>query len=68
MRISKVYFFIDRLILFVLTLLVFTTTSECAFSVMKLVKNETCNKMLDDFFKNSLIILIEKKNHWRLSH
>ena len=37
-----------------------TTTTERAFSAMKLVKTELRNKMEDDFLNDSLMLYIEK--------
>jgi hypothetical protein len=38
-----------------------TTTIDCAFSAMKLVKIRLRNKMGDDFLRDCLIIYIEKE-------
>ena len=58
---SKIYFLIDRLIRLVLTLLVFTATTERAFSVMKLLKTRLRNKMEDEFLADNMIVYIEKE-------
>ncbi|XP_059456615.1 uncharacterized protein LOC132186648 [Corylus avellana] len=58
---SETYYLIDRLIRLILTLLVSTTTTERAFSAMKIVKTRLRNKMDDDFLANSLVIYIERK-------
>ena len=57
----KVYFLIDRLIRLVLTLLVSTTTTERAFSAMKLLKKRLCNRMEDELLANNMIVYIEKE-------
>jgi len=49
------------LIRFVLTLLVFTVTTEQALSVMKHIKNVLRNKMKEEFLANSIIIYIEQE-------
>lgn len=58
---SKTYHLIDRLIRLVLTLPVSTTTSEQAFSAMKIVKTRLRNKMEDEFLANNLIVYIERE-------
>jgi hypothetical protein len=57
----KIYYLIDRLIRFILTLLVSITTTERVFSVMKIVKTRLRNKMENDFLANSLVLYIEKE-------
>lgn len=57
---SNVYPLVDRLIRLILTLPVSTTTSERAFSAMKIVKTSLRNKMDDDFLSEYLIVYIEK--------
>ena len=52
---------IDRLIRLVLTLPVFTATTERAFSDMKLLKTRLRNKMEDDFLRDCMIIYIERE-------
>ena len=52
---------IDRLIRLVLTLPVFTATTERAFSAMKLLKTRLRNKMEDDFLRDCMIFYIEKE-------
>jgi hypothetical protein len=52
--------FRSRLIRLVLTLLVSTTTTKCAFSVMKIVKTMLRNKMEDNFLRDCRVIYIEK--------
>ena len=58
---STIYPLIDRLIRLILTLLVLTTTTERAFSVMKIVKTRFHNRMEDDFLANYLIVYIKKE-------
>ena len=50
---TETYYLIDRLICFVLTLLVSITTIERAFLIMKIVKIRLYNKINDDFLANS---------------
>ena len=57
---SKVYFLLERLIRLILTLHVSSSTSERAFSTMKLVKTRLCNIMEDEFLVDSLIVHIER--------
>ena len=52
---------IDRLIRLVLTLPVSTTTTERAFSVMKLLKTRLRNRMEDKFLADNMIVYIEKE-------
>ncbi|XP_073312161.1 uncharacterized protein [Primulina huaijiensis] len=56
---SGTYDLIDRLIRLVLTLPVSTSTTERAFSAMKLVKTALRNKMEAEFFGDSMVIYIE---------
>ncbi|XP_059663515.1 uncharacterized protein LOC132309200 [Cornus florida] len=60
---SKIYFLIDRLIHFVLTLSlsVSTTTTERTFSTMKLVKTQLRNMMEDEFLADYLGVSTEKE-------
>ena len=58
---SKIYFLIDRLIRLVLTLPISTTTTERAFSAMKLLKTRLRNRMENEFLANNMIIYIEKE-------
>jgi hypothetical protein len=58
---STIYPLIDRLIRFILTLPISTTTTERAFSAMKIVKTILRNRMKDDFLAKYLIVYIEKK-------
>jgi hypothetical protein len=44
-----------------LILPVSTTTTERAFSAMKIVKTKLCNRMKDDFLANYLIVYIVKE-------
>jgi hypothetical protein len=55
------YYLIDRLIRFILTLLVSTVTIEQAFSAIKIVKTRLHNKIEDDFLANSLVFYIERE-------
>ena len=45
----------------ILILPVSTTTTERAFSAMKIVKTKLCNRMKDDFLANYLIVYIVKE-------
>ena len=45
----------------ILTLTVSTTTTERAFSAMKIVKTRLRNRMEDDFLANYLIVYIVKE-------
>jgi hypothetical protein len=58
---STIYPLVDRLIRLILTLPVSTTTTEQAFSAMKIVKTRLRNRMEDDFLANYLIVYIEKE-------
>jgi hypothetical protein len=58
---STIYLLIDRLIRLILTLPVSTTTTERAFSAMKIVKIRLRNRMEDDFLTNYLIVYIEQE-------
>ena len=58
---STIYPLVDRLIRLILTLHVSTTTTEQAFSAMKIVKTRLRNWMEDDFLANYLIVYIEKE-------
>ncbi|XP_039040583.1 uncharacterized protein LOC120178876 [Hibiscus syriacus] len=53
---SIIYPLLDQLVRLVLTLPVSTSTTEWAFSAMKLVKTHLRNKMEDDFLLSYLII------------
>ncbi|KAK4582459.1 hypothetical protein RGQ29_025588 [Quercus rubra] len=61
LRKSKIYFLIDRLIRLVLTLPVSTTTTEQAFSAMKLLKTRLRNRMEDKLLADNMIVYIEKE-------
>ena len=52
---------IDRLIRLVLTLPISTTTTERAFSTMKLLKTRFHNRMEDKFLADNMIVYIEKE-------
>ncbi|KAL5861691.1 hypothetical protein ACOSQ4_002987 [Xanthoceras sorbifolium] len=58
---SQHYFLIDRLFRLVLTLPVFTATTERAFSAMKLIKTSIRNKTEQEFLANSMVIYIERE-------
>ena len=58
---SQVYPLIDRLIHLVLTLPVSITTSERAFSIMKIVKIRLRNKIENEFLSDNLTVYIEKE-------
>jgi len=58
---KNIYPLVDRLIRLVLTFPVSTTTTERAFSAMKIVKTRLCNRMEDDFLANYLIVYIVKE-------
>jgi hypothetical protein len=57
----KRYHLIDRLIRLVLTLPMSTTTTEQAFSTMKVIKTRLYNKMDDEFLANTLVVYIESE-------
>ena len=57
---STIYLLVDRLIRFILTLPVSTTT-ERVFSAIKIDKTRLHNRMKDDFLVNYLIVYIEKE-------
>ena len=59
---SEVYYLINRLIRLILTLLVSTVTIERAFLVMKVVKNDLCNKMDNEFLTDCIVVYIERDN------
>ena len=58
---SKYYHLIDRLIHLVLTLSVSTTTTERAFSAMKLLKTRLHNRMEDELLADNMIVYIENE-------
>jgi hypothetical protein len=58
---STIYLLVDRLIRFILTLPVSTTTTERVFSAIKIDKTRLHNRMEDDFLVNYLIVYIEKE-------
>ena len=58
---SKFYHLIDRLIRLMLTLLVFTGTTERAFSAMKLLKTRLRNRMEDELLADNMIVYIKKE-------
>ncbi|CAH9082679.1 unnamed protein product [Cuscuta europaea] len=61
MEMSKVYFLIDRLVRLLLTLPVSTTTTERAFSAMKIIKTRLHNKMEDEYLADNLVVYIERE-------
>ncbi|XP_021730794.1 uncharacterized protein LOC110697724 [Chenopodium quinoa] len=60
-RKSVAYPLVDRLIQLILTLPVSTTTTERAFSAMKIVKTCLRNKIEDDFLFDYFLVYIEKE-------
>ena len=58
---SKFYHLIDGPIRLVLTLPVFTATTERAFSIMKLLKTRLYNRMEDELLADNMIVYIEKE-------
>ena len=56
---SEYYKLVYRMVRLVLILPVSTTTTERAFSAMKVVKNNLRNKMKNDFLMDSLMLYIE---------
>jgi len=58
---KNIYPLVDWLIRLILTLTVSTTTTERAFSAMKIVKTRLRNRMEDDFLANYLIVYIVKE-------
>ncbi|XP_065630676.1 uncharacterized protein LOC136068012 [Quercus suber] len=58
---SKIYFLIDRLIRLVLTFPVSISTTERAFSPMKLLKTRLRNRMEDKLLADNMIVYIEKE-------
>ena len=60
-RKSNIYFLIDRLIRLVLILPVSTSTTNRAFSAMKLLKTRLRNRMEDGFLADNMIVYIEKE-------
>ena len=60
-RKSNIYFLIDRLIRLVLILPVSTSTTNRAFSAMKLLKTRLRNRMEDEFLVDNMIVYIENE-------
>ena len=60
-RKSNIYFLIDRLIRLVLILPVSTSTTNRAFSAMKLLKTRLRNRMEDEFLADNMIVYIENE-------
>ena len=58
---SKFYHLIDGPIRLVLTLPVFTATTERAFSAMKLLKTRLCNRMENKLLVDNMIVYIENE-------
>jgi hypothetical protein len=58
---SQHYHLIDRLIHLVLTLPVFTATTEWTFSIMKHVKTVFRNKIKEEFLMDSMMMYIERE-------
>jgi hypothetical protein len=61
LKTKYIYPLVDWLIRLILTLTVSTTTTERAFSAMKIVKTRLRNRMEDDFLANYLIVYIVKE-------
>ncbi|OMO89611.1 hypothetical protein CCACVL1_07738 [Corchorus capsularis] len=61
MQMLEVYFLADILIRLLLTLPLSTTTTERAFSTMKIVKIRLRNKMEDGFLVDNLVVYIERE-------
>ena len=57
---SEHYKLVYRIVRLVLTLPVFTATTERAFSTMKVAKTNLRNKMENDFLMDSLMLYIKK--------
>ncbi|KAK4369990.1 hypothetical protein RND71_009465 [Anisodus tanguticus] len=55
------YYLIDRIIRFILTLLIFTATTERSFSAMKIIKTRLRNKMENEFLADNMMVYIEKE-------
>ncbi|KAI5350409.1 hypothetical protein L3X38_003300 [Prunus dulcis] len=60
-RLAQTYYLIDKLIRLVLTLSVFTATTERAFSCMRLIKNRIRNKIGDEFLVDCMLLHIERE-------
>jgi hypothetical protein len=60
-RKSTIYQLVFRAIVLLLTRLVSTTTIECAFSALKIVKTRLRNKIEDEFLTDSLMLYIERE-------
>ncbi|KAJ9546391.1 hypothetical protein OSB04_018934 [Centaurea solstitialis] len=58
---SEIYLLVDRLVRLILTLPVSTTTTERAFSAMKIVKTGLRSTMDDEFLKSCLLLNIERR-------
>ncbi|XP_073137186.1 uncharacterized protein [Henckelia pumila] len=58
---AKYYHSIDKLIRRVLTLLIFTATTERSFSAMKLLITSLRNKMEEELLADSMIVYIERE-------
>ena len=54
------YKLVYRIVRLVLTFSISTTTTEWAFSAMKVVRTNLWNKMENDFLMDSLMLYIEK--------
>uniref|UniRef100_A0A8R7RAE7 DUF4371 domain-containing protein n=1 Tax=Triticum urartu TaxID=4572 RepID=A0A8R7RAE7_TRIUA len=57
----RIYNMVDRLIRFLITLPVSTTSVECAFSSLKIIKTRLHNTMEDEYLANSLLIQVERE-------
>ncbi|XP_021833944.1 uncharacterized protein LOC110773729 [Prunus avium] len=60
-KLAETYCLIDRLIRLVLTLPVSTTTTERAFSCMRLIKNRLRNKIGDEFLADCMLLQSERE-------
>jgi hypothetical protein len=60
-RKSTIYQLVFRAIALLLTRLVSTTTIECAFLALKIVKTKLRNKIEDEFLTDSLMLYIERE-------
>ncbi|KAJ3699800.1 hypothetical protein LUZ61_003505 [Rhynchospora tenuis] len=56
-----IYPMVDRLLRLIMTLPVSTATTERAFSAMKLIKTDLRNRMGDGYFRDYMIVYIEKE-------
>ena len=59
-RKEEYYPLIYRAVKLVLTLPIFTATTEQAFSAMNVIKTDLRNKMEDEFLSNTMMLFIER--------